>query len=110
MDVTDASDCIPDANSGNAVFIGNSDDPFYIFNLAQPVNKYDGVLDGFELAIQHLFENNFGVLANVTLISGDTDADPGFIGEQFALPGFGDAANLSVFMKTKKCLQDFHIT
>ena len=53
-----ASDCIPDANSGNAVFIGNSDDPFYVFNLAQPGNKYDGVLDGFELAIQHLFENN----------------------------------------------------
>ena len=70
-----AADCIADANNGNAVFIGNSDDPFYIFNLAQPVNKYDGVLDGFEVAVQHLFENNFGVLANMTLIGGDTNAD-----------------------------------
>jgi TonB-dependent receptor len=92
-----AADCIADANNGNAVFIGNSDDPFYIFNLAQPVNKYDGVLDGFEVAVQHLFENNFGVLANMTLIGGDTNADRAVLGEQFALPGFGDAANLSVF-------------
>jgi len=92
-----SADCIADANNGNAVFIGNSDDPFYMFNLAQPVNKYDGVLDGFEVAIQHLFENNFGVLANATFIGGDTDAERDVLGEQFALPGFGDAANLSVF-------------
>ncbi len=92
-----ASDCIPDANNGNAVFLGNSDDPFYIFNLAQPVNKYSGDLDGFEVAIQHLFENNFGVIANMTFVGGDTDADRAALGEQFALPGFGDAANLSVF-------------
>ncbi len=92
-----ASDCIPDVNNGNAVFLGNSDDPFYIFNLAQPVNKYSGDLDGFEVAIQHLFENNFGVIANMTFVGGDTDADRDALGEQFALPGFGDAANLSVF-------------
>ena len=97
-----ASDCIPDANNGNAVFLGNSDDPFYIFNLAQPVNKYSGDLDGFEVAIQHLFENNFGVLANMTFIGGDTDADRAALGEQFALPGFGDAANLSVFYEDEK--------
>ena len=97
-----AADCIPDANNGNAVFIGNSDDPFYIFNLAQPVNLYDGVLDGFEVAVQHLFDNNFGVLANATFIGGDTDADRDVLGEQFALPGFGDAANLSVFYENER--------
>ena len=97
-----ATDCIADANNGNAVFIGNSDDPFYVFNLAQPVNKYDGVLDGFEVAVQHLFDNNFGVLANMTFIGGDTDADRAVLGEQFALPGFGDAANLSVFYEDDK--------
>jgi TonB-dependent receptor len=97
-----AADCIPDANNGNAVFIGNSDDPFYTFNLAQPVNLYDGVLDGFEVAVQHLFDNNFGVLANATFIGGDTDADRDVLGEQFALPGFGDAANLSVFYENER--------
>ena len=97
-----STDCIADANNGNAVFIGNADDPLYMFNLAKPVNKYSGVLDGFEVAIQHLFDNNFGVLANVTLIGGDTDADRDALGEQFALPGFGDAANFSVFYEDDK--------
>ena len=32
------------------------------------------MLDGFEVAVQHLFDNNFGVLANMTFIGGDTDA------------------------------------
>ena len=82
--------------------MGNSDDPFYVFNLAQPVNKYSGDLDGFEVAIQHLFENNFGVIANMTIVGGDTDADRAALGEQFALPGFGDAANLSVFYEDEK--------
>ena len=97
-----STDCIPDAGNGNAVFLGNSDDPFYIFNLAQPINRYSGDLDGFEVAIQHLFENNFGVVANATFVGGDTDADRAALGEQFALPGFGDAANLSVFYEDEK--------
>ncbi len=97
-----AADCISDANNGNAVFIGNSDDPLYMFNLAKPVNKYSGSLDGFEIAVQHLFENNFGVLANVTMIGGDTNVDRDMLEEQFALPGFGDAANFSVFYEDDK--------
>ena len=84
------------------MFLGNSDDPFYIFNLAPPINRYSGDLDGFEGAIQHLFENNFGVVANATFVGGDTDADRAALGEQFALPGFGDAANLSVFYEDEK--------
>ena len=61
------------------------------------VTHYEGTLDGFEVAIQHLFDNNFGVLANATFVGGDTDVDEAYVGEQFALPGFGDAANFSVF-------------
>ena len=59
-------------------------------------------MDGFEVAVQHLFDNNFGVLANATFIGGDTDADRDVLGEQFALPGFGDAANLSVFYENER--------
>ena len=95
------TDCINGSN-GNAIYISNGDDPLYIFNLAQPVNKYDGTLDGLELAIQHLFDNGYGVMANVTKIGGDTEVDEYIIGEQFALPGFGDAANFSVFYEDDK--------
>ena len=88
--------CVGD---GNAVFVGSEadGDPLAQFEVFRPVNKYEGTLDGFEVAVQHLFDNNFGVLANATFVGGDTDVDEAYIGEQFALPGFGDAANLSVF-------------
>ena len=97
-----AADCVPDASTGNAIFISNSSDPLYVFNLAKPINSQSGKLDGWEFAIQHLFDNNFGVIANVTLIGGDTKADPSIIGDQFALPGFGDAANFTVFYENDK--------
>jgi TonB-dependent receptor len=97
-----STDCIADANNGNAVFLGNAADPLYMFNLAKPVNKYSGDLRGVELAIQHLFENNFGFVANMTLINGDTNVQRDQLGEQFALPGFGDASNFSVFYEDDK--------
>ena len=98
------SDCFADPGNGNAVFQSNSGDPLYIFNLAQPINQYDGTLDGWEFAVQHLFDNDWGVVANVTLVGGDTNADPYPIEapEQFALPGFGDAANFAVFYENEK--------
>ena len=92
--------CVP-SETGNpdAVFIGSEadGDPLAQFEVFRPVNKYEGTLDGVEIAVQHLFDNNFGVLANATFVGGDTDVDAAYIGEQFALPGFGDAANFSVF-------------
>ena len=99
-----AADCFADPGNGNAVFQSNSDDPLYIFNLAKPINQYEGTLDGMEIAVQHLFDNDFGVMANITKIGGDTNADVYAIesAEQFALPGFGDAANFSVFYENEK--------
>ena len=89
---------------GNAVFVGSAadGDPLAQFEVFRPVNKYEGTLDGFEVSVQHLFDNNFGVLANASLVGGDTDVDAAYVGEQFALPGFGDAANLSVFYEDEK--------
>ena len=88
----------PTTPGTNTIFKSGPNDPAYMFSIFKPVNKYSGTLDGVEIAIQHLFlESNWGVLANVTLVSGDTDVDPARIGEQFALPGFGNAGNLSVF-------------
>ena len=99
-----AAGCVTSTGGdGNAVFVGSGadGDPLAQFELYKPVNKYDGTLDGFEIAVQHLFDNNFGVLANATFVGGDTDVDAAYVGEQFALPGFGDAANLSVFYENE---------
>jgi outer membrane receptor protein involved in Fe transport len=72
------------------------------FNIARPTNRFGGTLEGYELAIQHLFDNGFGFIANFTFVDGDTDADPSYIGEQFALGGFGDAGNFAVFYENEK--------
>ena len=102
----DAQDCIPNPgvlfSHSNAVFLGNEDDPLYQFNIALPTNRFGGTIEGFELAAQHLFDNGFGVIANLTLVDGDTNADPSIIGEQFALGGFGDAGNFAVFYENEK--------
>ena len=87
----------------NWVGIGDSDDDLLQFNQSRPVNKYDGRLNGIELAIQHLFEGTpFGVQANVTMLDTDHEADTYSLGEQRALPGFGDGANFSAFYEDSK--------
>jgi len=86
----------------NAIFVGNENDPLYLFNIAEQTNRFGGSLEGYELAIQHLFDNGFGLLANFTFVGGDTDSDPSYIGEQFALGGFGDAGNFAVFYENEK--------
>ena len=97
-----STDCIPDPTTGNAIYISNGDDPLYIFNLQQPQNSISGDLDGWEFALQHLFDNGFGIITNVTLIDGDTNADPAAIApDVLALPGFGDAANFTVFYENE---------
>ena len=42
------------------------------------------------------------MIANLTLVDGDTNADPSIIGEQFALGGFGDAGNFAVFYENEQ--------
>ena len=36
------------------------------------------------------------------MIDGDTEGTPGNVGEEFALPGFGDSGNVSVFYEDEK--------
>ena len=69
------------------------------FNITGPYNKEKGSVNGYELALQHFFEGTpYGMQFNATFISGgDVKVDRNAIGEQFILPGLGDAGNLSFF-------------
>ena len=94
----------------NWVGIGDANDDLAQFNITQPVNKYDGKLSGVELSLQHFFEGTpYGMQANVTMLDTDT-VDPYLVGEQRALPGFGDGANFSVFYEDEKDTKDCLIT
>jgi len=75
---------------------GNADDPFYQFEVAQPINDRDASIDGFEIASQHFFgESGFGYQANYTTVDGDIGYDNGSnpAEDQFALTGLSDSAN-----------------
>lgn len=74
-------------------------DPLAQVEVTRPYNMNSGVVDGIELAWQHLWEDTpYGMQFNYTYINGgDVDVDRYVIGEQFVLPGLGDSGNLSFF-------------
>jgi len=83
---------------------GTAADPLAQVEFTAPYNMNKGSVSGLELSFQHFFKNSpFGITANYTYISGgDVEADRNVIGEQFTLPGLGDAGNLSVFFENEK--------
>ena len=84
------------ANLGT--IIGNADDPVAIWDISQPVNAEKVNVEGFELAIQHLFgESGFGFQANATWAEPNREFDVEDVGSNFALTGASDSANLVAF-------------
>jgi TonB-dependent receptor len=78
--------------------VANQNDPVYEFNTQRPVNNKSAKIHGFELGGQHFFgDTGFGVLANYTIVKGDIGFDDTLDptrGNQFALLGLSDSANL----------------
>mgnify|MGYP001817453613 FL=1 len=87
-----------DPNTGVLLNGIDSYDPL-VFSLTTPVNSEDAEIDGFEIALQHMFgESGFGIIANYTTVDGDVEYDNKIIGEdQFALLGLSDSYNLIGF-------------
>ena len=87
----------------NGNFLGTilgiaGEDPAAVFNITVPANQRSAKLDGWEFAVQHMFgDSGFGVSANVTLVDSDLKYDDANLGDQFALEGLSDSANLVVF-------------
>ncbi|WP_102796486.1 TonB-dependent receptor [Bowmanella denitrificans] len=88
----------PETLDANGFILGVTGDAIATFDITIPVNQDDAKLDGFELAVQHLFgESGFGFIANATFVDGDFDYDNSSLGEQFALLGMSDSYNLIGF-------------
>ncbi|GHA79129.1 TonB-dependent receptor [Cognatilysobacter bugurensis] len=88
-----------DAN-GNATgtIIGQPGDPIAEFRINAPANQRSASLDGWEFNVQHLFgQSGFGLAANYTIVDSGLTYDNYLIGEQFALEGLSDSANLVAF-------------
>jgi TonB-dependent receptor len=88
-----------DANGNSTgTIVGQPGDPVANFRITSPANQRDATLDGWEFNVQHVFgESGFGLSANYTIVDSDLTYDNYVIGEQFALEGLGDSANLVAF-------------
>jgi TonB-dependent receptor len=88
--------------NGNATgtITGQPGDPVASFRVTTPVNQRSASLDGWEFNIQHMFgESGFGMSANYTIVDSGLTYDNYRIGEQFALLGLSDSANLVAFFE-----------
>jgi TonB-dependent receptor len=89
-------------SNGNrtGIISGLAGDPIATFDITVPANQKSAKLDGWELALQHMFgESGFGVYANITLVDSDLTYDDHDRGEQFALEGLSDSYNVVAFFE-----------
>ncbi len=71
------------------------EDPAATFAIVVPSNQRSAELDGWELSIQHMFgDTGFGVAANATFVDSNLGYDNADTGDQFAIEGLSDSANL----------------
>lgn len=85
------------------VISGIAGDPLAVFDLTVPINQRKAKLDGWELAVQHMFGNSgFGVSANYTIVDSDLKYNNFDRNNQFALVGLSDSANFVAFYENDK--------
>jgi len=86
-----------DDASGNATgtITGQPNDPVANFRITSFSNQKKASLRGLEFNLQHMFgDSGFGVSANYTYVHSGLKYDNASVGEQFALVGLSDSANL----------------
>jgi TonB-dependent receptor len=76
------------------------EDPASEFQIFVPTNASTEGVDGWELAVQHMFgDTGFGLSANYTIVNTDNEYDDLNAANQFVLEGISDSANLIVFFE-----------
>jgi len=89
-------------SNGNrtGIIAGRPGDDIATFAITVPANQRSAELDGWELAVQHMFgESGFGVSANYTMVDSNLAYDNHDRGEQFAIEGLSDSANFVAFFE-----------
>ena len=86
------------ADTGQTTFTGNPDDAPIIWDISAPSNANTVQISGWEFAVQHIFgDTGFGLQANASLPTSDTEYNNESIDIQFALPGLSKSYNLVGF-------------
>lgn len=90
----------PDDSNGNqtGTIAGQPGDPVANFAITVPSNQRSANLNGLEFNLQHLLgSSGFGFSVNYTVVNSGLKYDNASLGEQFALEGLSDSANLVGF-------------
>ncbi|MFK8049375.1 MAG: TonB-dependent receptor [Halioglobus sp.] len=67
-----------------------------VYTVSRPRNGETANVTGYEIALTHVFENGFGIVANATIV--DSNASLGTdAADSFGLEGLGDSQNLILF-------------
>ncbi|MDQ1107139.1 TonB-dependent receptor [Stenotrophomonas rhizophila] len=78
--------------------VGQPGDPVAGFDITLPANQRSDHLDGWEVAVQHLFgQSGFGLAANYTKVKSGLTFDNQSLGDQYPMVGLSDSANLVAF-------------
>jgi len=78
--------------------IGQPGDPIAGFDITLPSNQRSDHLQGWEVAVQHLFgQSGFGVAANYTKVKSGLTFDNLSLGDQYPMVGLSDSANAVLF-------------
>ncbi len=73
----------------------------YTYKMSRPINEDNTKIDGYEVAVQHMFTSlpapfdGLGVIANMTFVDSESTADEG--AEKLPLIGLSDSQNLILF-------------
>ena len=98
--VTSDGSLLTDPSTGNDVSAPDPADQVAVFTNTAPSNGESAIIDGWELAAQHIFDSGFGLMANATLVSSDAELDNTDITQVFALTGLSDSANFVAFYES----------
>jgi TonB-dependent receptor len=80
----------------------NANDPFFTFQVQQPINTDEGHIYGFEVSGQYfLGDTGFGVAGAYTMVKGDIgyDITASPTADQFSLLGLSDTANATLIFE-----------
>lgn len=95
----------PDDTNGNqtGTIAGQPGDPLANFAITVPANQRSANLNGLEFNLQHLLgRSGFGFSVNYTIVNSGLKYDNASLGEQFALEGLSDSANVVGFYENDK--------
>ena len=77
-------------------------DPAAVFAIVVPSNQRSASLDGWEVSIQQMFgDSGFGASANITIVDSNLAYDNTSKGDQFAIEGLSDSANVVAFYEDR---------